>query len=168
MQFKFKLPPWLAGPLLIVAGIGMAVYGKATLGDAKASENWPSVTGQVIYTDVDRVHRMSGSSSSSGSEYRYVPEVQYEYQVEGARYEGDRIAFGSTRERSRFRAQDVVDRYPIASDVNVHYDPSNPSNSVLEPGADLVLSIMPWGGLLFLLAGIATTIGVYFKKKREA
>lgn len=168
MQFNFKFPPWLAGPLLIVAGIGMAIYAKATLGDAKASESWPGVTGQVIYTDVDRVHKMSSTSGSNSSEYRYVPEVQYEYQVEGVTYEGDRIQFGSSRERSRFRAQDVVDRYPITSEVTVYYDPANPSKSVLEPGADLGLTLMPWGGLIFLIGGIATTIGVYFKGRREA
>ena len=33
-------------------------------------------------------------------------------------------------------ALEVTDRYPVGAEVQVHFDPEDPANAVLEPGAD--------------------------------
>jgi hypothetical protein len=71
----------------------------------------------------------------SGGEHTTVsPHVEYDYEVGGVRYRGDRIRAGdryASRSGSKL-AYAAIDRYPVGSDVTVYYNPGNPSESAVE------------------------------------
>ena len=87
---------------------------------------WP-VTDGVI-----RSAWMKPSSSGKGST-TYKPEVTYTYQVAGVSYKGDKIAIGQVSSSAGY-AQGVLDRYPVGTNISVHYSPTNPAKAVLETG----------------------------------
>ena len=59
--------------------------------------------------------------------------VEYAYVVNGHEYRSRQIQLdGDGDSGSREEAQQVAARYPEGSDVEVHYDPANPSNAALE------------------------------------
>ena len=88
----------------------------------KDASQWPSVNGTVV----------SARLVSHGSiRYRAdFPEISYSYEVGGKVYKSKHIAAGG--EMGGVGAQGVLDRYPVASQVTVFYDPQNPKKAVLE------------------------------------
>ncbi len=95
---------------------------------AAASQNWPSVEGQI---DSSRVRRMSRSSSGNSSS-SYFPEVRYTYSVMGNTYQGNHVGFGVPISGFQSSAKQVVGRYPRGATRTVYYNPQNPAQAVLE------------------------------------
>jgi len=64
----------------------------------------------------------------------YRPVVVYEYEVNGQRFRGDRIAQspGMNKGVDAF-AQEVARRYASGSAIDVRFNPKHPEESVLEP-----------------------------------
>lgn len=61
----------------------------------------------------------------------------YDYTVNGEKHLGTRIFFGDTFISlfSFLAAKGAIEKYKEGQTVTVYYNPSNPQNSVLEPGA---------------------------------
>ena len=55
----------------------------------------------------------------------------YADEVEGRRYESERIRFGTFRESEK-EVRAILDRYPVGASVQVRYDPADPSAATLE------------------------------------
>lgn len=143
----------LFGTIFTIAGyIAGFVYGKPLLDQAKASESWPTVAGQVLTSELDS-HRSDGKTM-------YKPLVVYRYDVDDEEFESDRIWFGggySTNDRAAM--QKIVKDYPVDSEVKVHYDPASPDVSVLLPGAFTSSYALFGGGMVALvLGGIALAV----------
>ena len=136
----------------IVFGLGGIIavfFGSRTVLRAIESENWPSTTGEVNYSEVD-IHSDSDGTS-------YSPDVRYFYFVEGKQYQSERVYFGSDVSSSnRRRHQETVDRYPVGSRVTVYYDPDNPATGVLEPGATFDSAFLVIFGGCFGLSGLGS------------
>src|SRR5574341_1169863 len=81
----------VALPFLVIAivFVFMAMRGRR---QASAAQDWPTVSGKVMFATVEtrRSHRSGGGTSTS-----YYPNVVYEYTVNGQRYQSSRITFGS-------------------------------------------------------------------------
>ena len=115
---------------------------------------------------VDGIVTNSYVSSSSDSEggTTYCLHVSYEYVVDGISYDGDRVSYSSEHSCNSW-SQNADDDYPEGEEITVYYDPSNPSESVLEPGLSGVdcftccFFIFPLVGLFLLYASIKSTIG---------
>ena len=126
-----------------LAAVGFAVtcwLGKPIRDQAAASVAGPSTEGRIIRSRLDRSHR-DGSTSLTA-------DIGYEYAVAGATHEGCRVWIGDDYSSSpgrEFRA--AVDRYPEGARVTVFYDPADPAESVLEPGAT-------WSGSIVFLVGL--------------
>lgn len=86
---------------------------------------WPSVQGRVVSAEVVR-HPDSDSDT-------YEPRLAYTYEVAGERLTAWRIRFGN-KSSSQDWANDKVRKYPPGSTPAVHYNPGDPSESVLETG----------------------------------
>ena len=85
----------------------------------------------------------------------YYPSVVYRYSVGQTSYEGERIVFGNRYKSGlEFTPQDVVETYPKYAQVMVHYCPSDPTRSVLEPGADQRTKVMIALGAVMMVAGV--------------
>ena len=145
---------------LVFVGIGlfMLIRGFIQFRTMKASQGWPTVAGQVVHASVD----VSVSTDSDGMRSRrYTPHVVYSYAVLGQQYTNDKVAIGSKwNYASQARAASKL-RYQSGDQVTVCYNPEDPAQSVLEPGAMGGV----WGtlliGIVFIIIGgfvIANTL----------
>jgi hypothetical protein len=116
----------------VMVGFGTFVsfhIAKPEIGRGEASEGWPSVAGRVVHSDVARERRSDGT--------RYWPDVRYEYEVDGRRYTSRQLTAWERRFsiKEAGAARRWADRYPEGSEVTVYYDPDDPHDGILEPGA---------------------------------
>jgi hypothetical protein len=124
---------------LVCGGFGlmMLVLMFSSLREAAAMKRWPVARGRVLSSKVEEYRTDAGSSNFGGPRARltlYRPVVVYEYEVDGQRFRGDRIAQspGMNKGVPDF-AQKVVQRYASGSAVDVRFNPKRPGESVLEP-----------------------------------
>ncbi|MDB6018417.1 MAG: hypothetical protein JWR19_2906 [Pedosphaera sp.] len=111
-----------------------------------ASKNWSRTDGVISFA-----HTIEHPDLDSGSVYGV--ESSYDYKVAGIDYTGTRVRFGMF-ESSIAHAQTFVDRYPPGKTVAVFYSPTDPANSVLEPGIFGGTWIPLVVGGMFLIFGI--------------
>jgi hypothetical protein len=96
---------------------------------AQASQTWPSTPGKIIG---HRIRVDETEDADGDSRVRYVPEVHFEYQVDGIVYQGKRISFGSEPDFGlRPKAQAFLESYPVESETTAYYNPDNPQEAVL-------------------------------------
>lgn len=138
--------------IFLLVGIGLLIGGGFVLDMALKSKEWPSVQGMVTRSEVQRSY--SSSSGSSHSSLMYSALVTYDYQVNGEKITGDNITFGTYSSSSPKGANQTVKRYPLGEPVKVYYNPKDPWNSVLEPGAGAVSYILLGIGGVFFLLGV--------------
>lgn len=95
----------------------------------RASRNWDSTTGRVLYSGIGS-RRSTGSSGSTST--TYYPQVAYEYEVRGQRYQSQRLSFGTVGYGSHRTAETKAAQYIVGAPVEVFFDPANPDQAVLE------------------------------------
>jgi hypothetical protein len=104
-------------------GSGLLIYGLHQRRKLLASQSWPQTTGTVTKADI-AVERDTESTS-------YSVAVLYDYEVNGVRHTGKRIAFDRRTYARKKRAEAELGRYPPNSSVTVYFDPERPANAVL-------------------------------------
>lgn len=157
---------------LLFIGLGVFLIYRTQQGKKKAqlSQSWPATQGQI--TD-SHVSRSVDTDSEGATSTMYSARVEYSYQVGGQVYSGHNIGFGFTPSYSnQSKAQVTAARYSVGSTVTVYYDPSNPSEAVLErqasgSNASMILGIifivigvcLACPVVLFTLAGALSSLG---------
>ncbi len=126
-----------------ILGAAFFVIGFSARRKARLSLLWPTANGKVVSTNM--AQHVSVDSDTHQRSVSYQPIVNYEYQIDNTHFSGQRIAFGADSFDYN-TAQKVLQRYPIDTDVQVHYDPNDPDSAVLETSAS--------GGTLFVAIGI--------------
>ena len=101
-------------------------YGMGEIQIQMSSKDWPAVEGQIVSSQV--------TFDGDWEDPMWNAQVCYVYSVNGISYSSRKVAAGSGTYGSDHSAQEVVDRYPQDSTVNVFYDPNSPSTAVLEVG----------------------------------
>lgn len=137
----------LIGGLLTVGGWFTAFsIGKPLRDRAVASAAWPVTDGRINRSELERF--------KDRGKTMYTADVVYEYALDGKTFRGDRVWFGdSARSSDQGVWRRAVERYPKGKVVQVHYDPADPAECVLEPGATWSGSIVYLIGLGFLAIG---------------
>ena len=146
------------GFIIMFLPIGMifSFFGMRGLTRAQASTGWPSASGKVIKSSVER------------EESSYQAEILYEFTVSGTTYNGNRVAYGDYGSNRPTHARRIVNRYPKGKKVTVYYQPDDPGECLLEPGLKLQAFLMPAMGLISLLVGgVAAGIAVSNAWKRR-
>jgi hypothetical protein len=124
---------------LASGGFGLAILALvvSSLREAAAMRRWPVATGRVLSSKVEAYKADAGAGNFGGPRGRltlYRPVVTYEYEVDGRRFQGQRIAQSPGINRGvPDDAQTVVARYSGGRTIDVHYNPVRPSECVLEP-----------------------------------
>ncbi len=135
---------------LVLAVIGYFVaftFGKPILDNAKASQKWPTVPGEIT--------RSAVSTKRSNGKTTYGFDVEYRYKVEGQELTCSNVFFGGNSSSSdSTAAYRVTRRYSKHTKVEVYYDPQQPANAVLEPGAHWQSYLLYGIGLAFLVVGV--------------
>lgn len=91
---------------------------------------WPKARGNVIKSYV----RIASSTRSAHN--NVMPEVVYVYSVDGVNYEGNKIFFLEDGRGSAW-SKKKVEKYKVEQQIEVFYNPQDPSISVLEPGGSV-------------------------------
>ncbi len=112
---------------------------------ARATRSWPTVTGRIM---TSHVHSYTGYDRRTHSSRKYYdPQVVYEYTINGTRYESHQIAIGiGYSDHRREAVERKVAPYKAGADVEVFYNPNDPTDAVLEHGIA--------GGILLLFIGV--------------
>lgn len=155
--------PSLFSLVFVGIGAGIISFGRNTAAKAKQSSSWPTTEGEIAHSAV----LFQTDTSNTGSASTYKADIVYRYKVHGRSYSSSKIAFLDLATSSTNRAQNLVDRYPDNSTVQVYYNPANPAESVLEPGDAsgitflyLVGSLFAAGGLFFLIMSLTGHVHV--------
>jgi hypothetical protein len=165
MQMKQFSVGLIAGLFFIILGlifIGLMMQGSIKSVD---SENWPSVQGAVLSSEI--ITRTEREPDSHFDDYYYTPKVSYNYTVNGNGHTSDRIAFIVSEEVVKNEVQKIIDNYPVGKTVTVYYNPDNPSEAVLEPGIKDSGSMIcgTTGSLIFIIFGALIVLGTVKKQK---
>lgn len=103
---------------------------------------------------------LTASTGTQGGGKHYVPEIEYEYTVEGTTYTSDSVYPGTDFDiQAKSVADSLMEAYPAGSVVEAYYDPDDPTSAFLETrseGTKAVLSLAMAGGCLFLTLGLIT------------
>lgn len=132
-----------------LVGCGLIAHHTERLREHRASLHWPSVEGTILQSE--RV-RVSGRGSPS-----YYAKTAYTYKVNGTTYTSSQISLW-TDYLAGVAGDHFLNSHPTNSTVTVHYNPQDPTNAVLLPGADerANRTWMVVGAVILLLAvGIA-------------
>ncbi len=147
--------------LLIIAFLMLGLWCLA-LGTSKAIEglraqSWPKAQGRIISS---RIHSLETQQKIRIA--RLCFDVDYLYLVGDEVYEGTRVNVGWRCFGSEKRIKDLARKYPSGKEVEVFYNPNNPSVSLLEAGLDWSIFLL-WG------VGLVTISVVWplFKKTRR-
>jgi hypothetical protein len=141
---RTRFPTYIVLRLVFSAiAVGLIIFGLFTMRETSRSRGWATTDGRVVTSTVNEFTGKSGAT--------WRPMVIYSYSVGGARFMSSRLAFHSLASGSRAEAARIAARYPAGGTVRVLYDPQDPEQAVLEPGAN------PWwfigaGGACSLLA----------------
>ncbi|MBO0697587.1 MAG: DUF3592 domain-containing protein [Zavarzinella sp.] len=134
--------------LLLLSPIAI-YFGTQRYLEGRDSPNWPRVPGEVYDQKVYE-------SNYRGRAVNHVY-IKYRYNVNGRRYEGERVAPDMDSVATEDLAP-LLAKYPVGSRPEVAYAPSNPETAFLEPGqprSAIWRAFLPW---LFPVVGIALLI----------
>lgn len=140
----------LAALFFIVFGSLGIYYGFMTQRSRREVLEWPQAQGKVLHRELIR------SRSAKGG-FLYSPHVRYSYRVAGAQFTGERIyRMGQGGSSAQKKQQAFLDQIP--EDVQVRYDPQNPSEACLFPESSGIIAMVYAVGSIFLLLGIGLLI----------
>ncbi len=138
--------------VLALVGVGFISVGIYGLVEAAKSKRWPIVSGTVSKSGLKET-RWDGS-------VEYSTDIEYAYTVAEKKYLGWRITWApeAITDMPKTDAQKLADQYPTGKIVTVHYDPANPTITVLDTSVSLRVHT-PWIiGVLLILAAF----GLYY------
>lgn len=110
--------------LIFLIGLSFMAHSGKGIVEAYKTYLWPKAPGIIL------------KSESSGNKERDTPGIRYRYSVSGKTIENDQILL-SGEIRGLEETQKILKKYPVNKEVLIHFDPVNPSRSVLEPGLPL-------------------------------
>jgi len=125
--------PYLVGAVLCVVGIGLGVGGFASRRKAKEASAWPTVPGKVSSAEVI-VHKESGVNAKGHKVRRvsYEAAIKYSYTVEDKLHHGKRVGLADGS-GGKTHAEKLVELYGASTEVQVHYNPADPKDAILDP-----------------------------------
>jgi uncharacterized protein DUF3592 len=135
--------------LSLATALGAVAFGDYLVSaiSGLVARRWPVVAGVVTSSKIEQIPSRVG--------HYYKPCVEYTYSVADVTYTGNQRRFSDDDFAFKSSATSRLAKYASGVQVPVHYDPNDPSSSVLEPGneSSTYLGIVPCGAwFLFALA----------------
>jgi hypothetical protein len=134
----------LAGVAILLIGLAVQLRTRAK---GRRAQLWPTTRGIILSSEVVAVP-MAGRAM-------LTPALTYSYQVAGQALESRGLRIGAPPYFSRpAKARALAAKYPVGSQVTVHYDPAAPTRTALD------LSIGEGYAALMIYASGATVVGL--------
>ncbi len=147
----------LAGMFIVMGSILCVALLIDPLIRSRAAQDWPTVEAEVIRSEV--------LTSDSGEGQTYAVGIEYEYEIDGKTYRGHRYDFTTGYTSGREGKQAIVDDHPVGRRIDVHVDPDDPYESVIE--TDLALGLQ-WLVLLFPTVGLLILVAIIMVPRRDS
>jgi hypothetical protein len=130
---------------------------------AEASSSWPSTTGIIADTWIDRE---TSSDADGDVQTNFKPHVRYNYEVNGGSFHSTRVDFGPQPSySSSSRAEDYLSKYPVGSAVEVFYNPEDFGDAVLlREASGSTISLI--GSIVFIIFSVVGWVSALIKKRR--
>jgi len=171
-QMKKSFTGLFGGLFFLIFGLIILIFAIQTSVISIESEGWPTVDGTITSSMIDVYEERDTSTGDDDFPPTYTtyyePEITYSYSINGVDYSFDKISFSRTRFVIQSEAQEVIDEYSTGTNVTVYYNPSNPSEAVLEPGIQnsggMICSTI--GALIFVVLGALIVLSVVKNYKK--
>jgi hypothetical protein len=147
-------PGW-AGLVAVLTGFGLGVtlLALAAWRLGRQASQWPVARGRVIRSEVEEFESWDDDSGSQRARPCYRAAVLYRYEVDGLTYQGDRLTLGTVvSSSSPGFAPRTTAKYPVGTEVEVHFIPLSPGESVVYPRSVLHLLLWPVAAAFFAFA----------------
>jgi hypothetical protein len=145
---------------LLVGGLGifLMIMSLLSLQQGKEARSWKVVAGRIVRSSLEekRVDTSYGDGMRR-AEVGYLPRVEYQYRVGDETLTGQRISLVE-KQYTQKSGQKALEKYPIGATVQVHFNPENPQEAVIETGTVLSSLIFMLGGIALVAVGIAIAI----------
>ena len=129
----------------LMLGLWCVVLGTSKAIEGLKARSWPRAQGRIITSGIHSLQTRQKIRIA-----RLCFDVDYLYLVGKEVYEGNRVNVGWRCFGSEEHVKELARKYPSGKEVEVYYDPRNPSRSLLEPGLDWSVFLL-WGvGLVTL------------------
>ena len=127
-QWSSDLKLWIPFSAIGIAMLFLWVYGAVNIYMTFVSRQWPSVTGKIMQSEIEKSY---GSYRASAPSKEAV--IVYRYQVNDAFFTSDRVLWGGETYSYAFSEPDrLLSKYPVGKFISVYYNPENPAEAVLE------------------------------------
>lgn len=131
----YLIPICGSGVIVALFGLGvfLIVWGIRSRKKAEESSRWPTVVGSIseAFIQENRNRDSDGYTTTT-----YIPKINYQYQIGGQIFTGNRFTFGFEKSYgSKKKAQEALTAYPVGGQINVFYNPQKPEEAVLEQKA---------------------------------
>lgn len=136
---------WQVCVAAVAGGMAILFYGLYVWINAEAQAKWPVAQAKIVSSRIVSAPNYSGDEDTSDSD---SSEVEYSYVVAGQ----------SFRASQHTDSRSLSDKHPQGAVASVHYDPTNPSSSILEPELIKGRSYTWIGFVICLLFPIAATV----------
>ncbi|MHC5538675.1 DUF3592 domain-containing protein [Singulisphaera rosea] len=125
-------------PLVAISsgfGLAVALFAIAFFKHVRKACSWPVTRGKISEANVEAFRPWRDGTSTYGrTRTRFKPGVVYSYEVDGRKYLGDRLTIGIVVSSTLpGLAGRTAAKYRVGSEVDVHYNPLSPGESVLSP-----------------------------------
>lgn len=133
--------------------VGVILGSALQLYRAFACKKWLVASGIVTNTTI-KITGSTGAAPSGGmvNQRSHLPVINYDYTVKGRTYSNNTRCFGDYG-ASEKRAKVIIARYPKDKEIQVFYNPSKHSMSVLETNLRYGLFLAPF--IAFVMLGSA-------------
>jgi hypothetical protein len=137
---------------IFCVGIGELFYGfhlKRKL--VLAADAWPVSKGIITHSELGS---MSSNNSSPGYRTTYYPIIEFEFSVDNTKYVSKKVRWGGHVEaNSQGIVASFIEPYPVGKTVDVHYNPQNPADCVIETDPSFVTKLPIMIGIAFIIGG---------------
>ena len=116
----------------------------------QAASQWDKIEGVITVSRVDQPPAHVSDDLNDAT-----PVIRYRYRVGGQDLESDQVRIGGIALTTRVLAGRLVARYPVGARVDVHIDPDDSKNAVLDPSQQSNLGALI---ALTVLFGIIATV----------
>lgn len=148
-------------PVFLVSTIAGLLLLGATFAIVRVSEEaraWPRVPGRIAASGIRQQTRSRARQMGRTTRTVYAPWVRYHFTVAGQDHVGTALKHGVEVAGSRGYAEKVLARYPEGAEVQVSYDPANPSRSAIEHGSGLAWILPLMGGVALAIAAVSSGV----------
>ena len=120
-------------PLVVFLGffaLALLGFARVIAMKGRAMASWPSVTGEIVKSEVATTMREDSGPSRTTFQTMYAPRVVFSYVVDRASFQGDKIGAITSSSDPKGPTK-FITRFPLRMQVSVHYNPTDPAESTL-------------------------------------